>query len=661
MHGTLVNGERVAYALLRHGDLVQIGPFQFRLELSEVGAATHSPPPNDDDMRQALHIQAAAVAAQQVALEDEEVRLQKKRSDMLRQEEQLAAHLADKQRQVQCISEQTNAEREAYQQERLDHERRLAQTEEELKAAKVACHAEHEKLTQERRRVGAVYERLRMRWKSQWGAERAKQRTHEAELRADRQAIEERHALLRQREAALADDAARFHAERERVIRELGAEQAARRHAQERWRQRRSLEIAGLKDKSREVDGAYAKLREARDLVIQEKNAWMQQLDLLQKELLGLNTRIVNQRARVQEQQEEIARLDAIVGQRQLQISDGEPIECEVEIVQDSSVDGPAVDLERLAGDLAEQRTQLVEQFAQLVEIQADWQQARDDAAADLETLAQRLHAQDLALAERATRADDTEASLHDLQQETETARRAVLLQLAQLQAREQAFDRERQMQVQLLQNKEQLLDEQLANLTLLRARWNARRQEELAAFQAQCASLDQQQKECTDLRVALFGREQACGEAQRYLAEKSLALEQYSQEVACRTKDPDARERLEGLRRRWLALNAALIRDAKKERHDAQSDLARLETFQVELARTKSRLDHLSSEMALREAELDERAASTQARQAQLEIETAQLELARQTAQEKVHVLQAEVETLAKAVYDQPALDKAA
>jgi hypothetical protein len=57
----------------------------------------------------------------------------------------------------------------------------------------------------------------------------------------------------------------------------------------------------------------------------------------------------------------------------------------------------------------------------------------------------------------------------------------------------------------------------------------------------------------------------------------------------------------------------------------------------------------------------LDERAASTQARQAQLEIETAQLELARQTAQEKVHVLQAEVETLAKAVYDQPALDKAA
>jgi chromosome segregation ATPase len=236
-----------------------------------------------------------------------------------------------------------------------------------------------------------------------------------------------------------------------------------------------------------------------------------------------------------------------------------------------------------------------------------------------------------------------------------------VLLQLAQLQAREQAFDRERQMQVQLLQNKEQLLDAQLANLTLLRARWNARRQEELAAFQAQCASLDQQQKECTDLRVALFGREQACGEAQRYLAEKSLALEQYSQEVACRTKDPDARERLEGLRRRWLALNAALIRDAKKERHDAQSDLARLETFQVELARTKSRLDHLSSEMALREAELDERAASTQARQAQLEIETAQLELARQTAQEKVHVLQAEVETLAKAVYDQPALDKAA
>ena len=34
VHGTYVNGERAENVTLRHGDLLKIGPFQFRLELT---------------------------------------------------------------------------------------------------------------------------------------------------------------------------------------------------------------------------------------------------------------------------------------------------------------------------------------------------------------------------------------------------------------------------------------------------------------------------------------------------------------------------------------------------------------------------------------------------------------------------------------------------
>src|SRR5262245_15069625 len=46
MHGTLVNGERVSYALMRHSDLLQIGPFAFRLELPTVAASNEALPQN---------------------------------------------------------------------------------------------------------------------------------------------------------------------------------------------------------------------------------------------------------------------------------------------------------------------------------------------------------------------------------------------------------------------------------------------------------------------------------------------------------------------------------------------------------------------------------------------------------------------------------------
>jgi pSer/pThr/pTyr-binding forkhead associated (FHA) protein len=650
--GTHVNGERITQAALRDGDLLKIGPIEFRVVLPEAVAV----PAASSDVPEALRIQAAAVAAQQAGLDEEEIRLQNRRSDLQRQEEQLATHLAEKQQEAQRWCDYTQAEREALQKEKLDQDRRLAEIEAELQAAKDECRQEREKLTQERRRIATVYARLRGRWKSQWAAERAKHHELVAELRAERNELEERHGLLRVRETVLEQEIARFNAACDKAMGQLHDARAALTKERERWRRRRALEVLAIKNKERALADGQHNLHDAGQLLVAEKNAWREQVDALQKELLGLNNRIVNQRARVQTQQEEIARLDSVLRERQKQAAEPEPIECEVEVVADTpESEGAEADLNRVSRELADQRVHLVEQFAHLAEIQEAWQEARNQAAADLDALAQRLQAEEQALADRARTTEEAEAVAGELRREAEAMRRDVELERAQLQARTQAFEHESQQHHQLLVQKEKLLQEQLANLTLIRARWNTRRQEEVGDLQSQRALVRQQQKETLETRVQLFGREQEIAEQKRLIAEKAQALEQYRQEVMLRTKDPDSRRRLDRLRRHWLTLNAAIIRNAKREREAAKVEMAQLESMQAEMTLLRIRLSENDAVLTEKEAELDERAAAQEARQAQLDAALAKLEHDRRQAEDKYLRLQDEVETLAKAMYDQP------
>src|ERR1700730_11862494 len=86
--GTLVNGEPVTARGLKTGDLLSIGPCRFRVRLGHNGSlvaaeaissATQQQGTEADAIRRekdALRIQAAAVAAQQIALLEKERRLQ---------------------------------------------------------------------------------------------------------------------------------------------------------------------------------------------------------------------------------------------------------------------------------------------------------------------------------------------------------------------------------------------------------------------------------------------------------------------------------------------------------------------------------------------------------------------------------------------------------
>src|ERR1700722_15036142 len=74
--GTFVNGQRISAALLRDGDLLDVGPFRFRVLLPSTPAQSAV---GERPEGEALRIQTAAVVAQQVALDEEEARQQQAR------------------------------------------------------------------------------------------------------------------------------------------------------------------------------------------------------------------------------------------------------------------------------------------------------------------------------------------------------------------------------------------------------------------------------------------------------------------------------------------------------------------------------------------------------------------------------------------------------
>ncbi|MSQ96525.1 MAG: FHA domain-containing protein [Gemmataceae bacterium] len=675
--GTHVNGEPVESVLLRAGDLLRVGPFEFRVELPALTPQLDDLP--IEDYRDSVRIQAAAVAAQQIALEEDELRLLKHRADLQEQEEQLATHLAEKQRQVQLWSEYTQAERETLQKEKLDHDRHFAKLEAECLHAKAELSNQQEKLTQEHQRINRIYQRLRLRWRTQWAAERAKYEKHGRRLKSDVAAFKETQELARVEASAWWREVVQFNTERELGTRQLQEGRSALKKDQDGWRRRRSLEMLALKTKTREMVDAQLKLKQAHQILVAEKDAWDQQVDSLRKELHGLNNRIVHQRRRVEQQQEEIARLDMVLRARGSQSPGTELalVECEVEIVPETPTTATAhaiMDngawtrrfdgLDELARELADQRVHLLEQYTRLAEIQDAWKNQRDHACTELDAIARRLLADERALADRHHRTSAAEATLEQRRDEIEAIRQEIQIARVQLRASAELFDSERQKQLHALSQKELLLQEQLAGLTQLRQRWNRRRLEETNDLRTKQAVLQQQHQETQEQRLKLFEKNQEIEEGKRILAEKSLALEQYRQEIFFRAKDPTAQRRVERLRRRWLTLNAALIRTAKNEGKKAKQELARLDAEREALLQMQNEKTDNDIALTARQAMVDEREAALKARQLLFDEELAKLESQRRQAEDKHLRLQDEVEALAKAVYEEPeepAIDQAA
>ncbi len=307
--GTLVNGERVTCSPLRDGDLLAVGPFQFRLRLA--GPAEASAQDGQAGEKEALRIQAAAVAAQQVALADEESRLLERRGTLEQQESQLAAHLEEKRRRLLQVAEQAQNARTALQKERADYEKHVEKVTTDLSQAQRELLEAQKKAQAERQRLIDLRKRLKQRWHRHWMAERRVLRQREDALAAERNHLEQENDRLQQEKEAQAQARLRFNGEMELGRRQLQADRDAFRQEQQRAREQLARDLADLAEREGSLAQRVAAVADAERLLEDERYHWEKGLGFLKRETEGLENRIRNQRRKAVEQQQEINRLEA--------------------------------------------------------------------------------------------------------------------------------------------------------------------------------------------------------------------------------------------------------------------------------------------------------------------------------------------------------------
>lgn len=645
--GTYVNGQRIRAATLQDGDHLTVGLFRFRVAL-----AHGITPTGEDEQRAAQRIQVAAVVAQQAALDEEEAKLAQRRTDLQQQEVQLAARLEEQRLGVQLLAERTRSERDAWQRDKAEFERYFEQRQRELGQLQEATTREGEKARAQRERLARLFQRMRLRWKTRWEVEQRRVEQLDAKLRHEAAALERRRVELDRRQETIERTLRALNTERELGSRRLYERNECLGKDRARWQRRRLRERAALRLRLRELDQAGQKIAEARAVLVQEKEAWERQRQELAQELHGLNTRAAHQRRKIEEQQHELERLEAARSEPR---QPSETPQAPAQATTAPSASESEQTLMRLAGDLADQRAQLLEHWDRLAHTQAEWQARRDLVATELEALAGRLTRREQELQAREQTLNSADADCRQRRQEIEAQRQQVQVWRARLQTREQMLEAEQQQLHEEARQRLAWADTQLAELAELRTRWDARCARETDQVRSVLAAANALRQEVAELRHDWLQRRQQLDAQRRGLAEKALAVEQFRQEVTLRARDPESAKRIERLRRLWLTQNAAHIRTAREEREALRGELTRLDERRDETLQATGQLAALQQELGERQRNVEHHEMLQGVRLGRLEQELRDSESRRDRAERRLQELHEEVERIAQSLLGDP------
>jgi hypothetical protein len=235
--------------------------------------------------------------------------------------------------------------------------------------------------------------------------------------------------------------------------------------------------------------------------------------------------------------------------------------------------------LEKLSGELADQRLHVTEQWERLLQTRQTWAQDHEAAAADLEAMTLRLQKQEEALINRENELASGESILRQRLSEILQVRHNLEGCQVRLRTRVKAWEAERDRLLTETRARQKLADRRLAAIEGLRTRLEKRRRQEVNRLQANLAAAEEVRKEYMDLREDWLRRKEDLEKEKRDVAEKNLALEQYRQECIRQAVNGAAAEKhLERLRRRWAALSLAADRNLSENRQALQMELDQLE-----------------------------------------------------------------------------------
>jgi pSer/pThr/pTyr-binding forkhead associated (FHA) protein len=637
----LLNDQPATLTRVQHGDIVGVGSFRFRLHL-----ANPFPEKVAETERDAVRIQVAAVAAQQCALNEEEIRLDQRRIALDKQEEQLAGHLEERRRRLLQLQEQTRQERETFQIARaaaIDEQASLAK---ELQAAREDAAAVGTRARVERQHLVELRKRMLGRARSHWQGQGAALARREKEVTAREDRLKRGAEKMARDHAVMVEDRLRLNGDLEVGKRQLREQWQELGVAQQQWEACLNLEHAERERRSCDLDARAAVVEEAeRTWSERERSARLMLADL-HREGAGLEARIAHLREKLAQEATADQGLQSLREAPEAQAAFPSLAVAPPEMV---SGDDKTVFLERVADRLADQRAHLLEQWQTLLRIQDEWRGEREQAMVELEAAGQSLQEQEHRLTARERELEIIAAEWRQRQQKFAQARHSMEGWQARLTARETAWEGERASLLTDAKAREDAADQQLRRLRHLARRRELQRgkeAEELTAARIRCEDLRRAYvalwKECQQRRKEL-AREQ------RDMAARTLALEQLRQEVVGAAPNAAAAERrLERLRKRTATRIEASECDIEMARKDMAAESDRLD----ELA---ERLQGQQKDFAARQEELVRQQAAWEEREAAVEdaTERQRLELQRLTArreqdERQIAVLRDEVERVA-------------
>jgi chromosome segregation ATPase len=461
----------------------------------------------------ALRIQAAAVAAQQAALVEDEMRVRKQHAIVAQQEAQLAALLNKKRRRLIALRDGIRQARRAFHNEREAQNNHIAESTRQIEAARAEIADDRDCVRNERRRLLQLRDRMRRRWHRHWAKER--------------QAISRQQSILAEQALRLEQEREHLAAERQDVrdLRlQLNAEvELTRREVEDAWssvdnaRAKLQTDAAALARREESLSHAQRELD-------RDKRHWQRAVVGLQKEAQGLENRIENHRLKLREIELKAGRLTGHVPARgptadtRLAVPEAGPPAAADADDNDDLLRARARALETLADALADQRLQLAEQWQRLYQAQEQWAQERDLASAQLENLAGGLQER-----ERAVEHAELEGRKHTL--ESERQYRYVHALQAQWTARLSAWHGERERLIADLRSREETLARSQAAAGEMLVRWQARYQQAAIRLKAEYA-------ECEAVRRQYAGSPPALQETLD-LDARYRQLKQWSDELA--------------------------------------------------------------------------------------------------------------------------------
>jgi hypothetical protein len=299
-------------------------------------------------------------------------------------------------------------------------------------------------------------------------------------------------------------------------------------------------------------------------------------------------------------------------------------------------------DVEALAEELADQRLFLAELIQRFAVTQEAWQRDREAVLLELETAGESLSRREQVLEQA-----EEERRRHD--QENAQLRRYLESWQAQLTVETAEWKAQRALLMDDVRGQVEMLAEQQHAVALVREQWQARQQEELERLRASLDMCEGLRREWAVLRMEGMRQTARLEQAQRAVAEKALALEQYRQECISQSSNPRAAERrLRRLRRHWANLASVAVRRIARERESLQAQAAGLAEQESQMTRRLDAVAAAETDLANRQTEWESVRLAVDVEQRKLRSET---QIARHRAEryeQQVRELRDEIERLA-------------